>query len=102
MQVKARTHERYLLLNEDIDTVPERHAFLGNYRRFCADVIEVLVRSTPSEAMEHILSQATNMFQSLYSNQPPFERKFPCTRFQSVAECISSILLQTLSSCAAG
>ena len=60
-------------LNEDIDTVPERHAFLGNYRRFCADVIEVLVRRTPVEAMEHILAQATNMLQNLYHHQPPFE-----------------------------
>lgn len=62
-----------LFLNEDIDTVPERHAFLGNYRRFCADVIEVLVRRTPVEAMEHILTQATDMFQKLYNDQPPFQ-----------------------------
>ncbi|KAF1946379.1 ARM repeat-containing protein [Clathrospora elynae] len=61
-------------LNEDIDTVPERHAFLGNYRRFCADVIEVLVRKTPVEAMTHILAQATNMLQNLYRDQPPFQR----------------------------
>lgn len=60
-------------LNEDIDTVPERHAFLGNYRRFCADVIEVLVRRTPVEAMEHILAQATNMLQNLYHDHPPFQ-----------------------------
>jgi exportin-5 len=62
-----------LFLNEDIDTVPERHAFLGNYRRFCADVIEVLVRRTPVEAMEHILSQATDTFQNLYRSQPTFQ-----------------------------
>ncbi|KAF9731708.1 hypothetical protein PMIN03_010847 [Paraphaeosphaeria minitans] len=62
-----------LFLNEDIDTVPERHAFLGNYRRFCADVIDVLVRRTPVEAMEHILGQATNTFQSLYNDTPPFQ-----------------------------
>lgn len=62
-----------LFLNEDIDTVPERHAFLGNYRRFCADVIEVLVRRTPVEAMEHILAQATNTLQSLYNDHPPFQ-----------------------------
>ncbi|KAF1843610.1 ARM repeat-containing protein [Cucurbitaria berberidis CBS 394.84] len=59
-------------LNDDIDTVPERHAFLGNYRRFCADIIEVLVRRTPVEAIEHILGQATNMLQNLYRNQAPF------------------------------
>ncbi|KAF2007985.1 ARM repeat-containing protein [Amniculicola lignicola CBS 123094] len=63
----------FLFLNEDIDTVPERHAFLGNYRRFCVDVVEVLVRKTPMEAMEHILGQATNMFQNLYTNQPSFQ-----------------------------
>jgi exportin-5 len=62
-------------LNEDIDTVPERHAFLGNYRRFCADVIEVLVRKTPVEAMQHILSQATSMLQNLYHDQPSFQRE---------------------------
>ncbi|KAF1835361.1 ARM repeat-containing protein [Decorospora gaudefroyi] len=62
-------------LNEDIDTVPERHAFLGNYRRFCADVIEVLVRKTPVEAMDHILEQATDMLQNLYRDQPPFQRE---------------------------
>ncbi|CAE7210898.1 hypothetical protein CFE70_009364 [Pyrenophora teres f. teres 0-1] len=62
-------------LNEDIDTVPERHAFLGNYRRFCAEVIEVLVRKTPVEAMEHILAQATSMLQNLYRDQPPFQRQ---------------------------
>ncbi|KAF2470325.1 ARM repeat-containing protein [Lindgomyces ingoldianus] len=63
----------FLFLNEDIDTVPERHAFLGNYRRFCADIIEVLVRRTPVEAMEHILGQATTMFQNLYRDRPSFQ-----------------------------
>lgn len=58
-----------LFLNEDIDTVPERHAFLGNYRRFCADVIDVLVRRTPVEAMEHILGQAMSTLTELYSEQ---------------------------------
>ncbi|ORY09735.1 armadillo-type protein [Clohesyomyces aquaticus] len=62
----------YLFLLEDIDTVPERHAFIGNYRRFCADIIEVLVRRTPVEAMEHILGQATTMFQNLYRDRPAF------------------------------
>ncbi|KAF2444468.1 ARM repeat-containing protein [Karstenula rhodostoma CBS 690.94] len=64
-----------LFLNEDIDTVPERHAFLGNYRRFCADVIDVLVRRTPVEAMEHILGQAINTFQNLYNDIPPFQQQ---------------------------
>ncbi|KAI8939807.1 hypothetical protein NX059_003546 [Plenodomus lindquistii] len=63
----------FQFLHEDIDTIPERHAFLGNYRRFCADVVETLVRRTPAEAMEHILAQATSMLQNLYHNQPAFQ-----------------------------
>jgi exportin-5 len=64
-----------LFLNEDIDTIPEKHAFLGNYRRFCAEVVEVLVRRTPVEAMAHILDQANTLFQNLYSDQPRFTRE---------------------------
>ncbi|KAH8726745.1 armadillo-type protein [Phaeosphaeriaceae sp. PMI808] len=63
-----------LFLNEDIDTIPERHAFLGNYRRFCADMIETLVRWIPAEAMEHILGQATDILQNLYRDRPPFQQ----------------------------
>ncbi|KAF2728249.1 ARM repeat-containing protein [Polyplosphaeria fusca] len=62
-----------LFLNEDIDTVPERHAFLGNYRRFCVEVIELLVRRMPVDAMEHILGQASTTFQALYSDGLVFQ-----------------------------
>jgi exportin-5 len=33
-----------IFLLEDIDTVPERHAFLGNYRRYSVQIIEFIVR----------------------------------------------------------
>ncbi|KAF2144374.1 uncharacterized protein K452DRAFT_295830 [Aplosporella prunicola CBS 121167] len=62
----------FLLLNEDIDTVPERHAFLGNYRRYCVDIVEVVVRKMPMDAMQHILGQATHLFRHLYDGQAPF------------------------------
>ncbi|OCK81321.1 ARM repeat-containing protein [Lepidopterella palustris CBS 459.81] len=60
-------------LNEDIDTFPERHAFLGNYRRYCEDIIEITVRRTPVEAMQHIFGQADALFQNLYGGLPPFQ-----------------------------
>ena len=60
-------------LHEDIDTTPERHAFLGNYRRFCADIVETLVRRTPAEAMEHILAQATSMLQNISREHATFQ-----------------------------
>ena len=49
-------------LNEDIDTQPERHAFLGNYARFCRDVVDAVVEKRPHEAFSHILDQTTRYF----------------------------------------
>ncbi|KAF4632023.1 hypothetical protein G7Y89_g6104 [Cudoniella acicularis] len=61
-----------VFLLEDIDTIPERHAFLGNYRRYCITVIELVVRQKQSEAIYHILSQIDQSLQRLYNGQPPF------------------------------
>lgn len=61
-----------LFLLEDIDTVPERHAFLGNYRRYSVQVIELVVRQRQSDALYHILGQVDKALQSLYQGQPPF------------------------------
>ncbi|KAK6592537.1 hypothetical protein H4I96_11768 [Botrytis cinerea] len=47
----------FLFLQEDIDTQPERHAFLGNYRRYCSQIIELVVRQKQSEAIYHILME---------------------------------------------
>jgi exportin-5 len=59
-------------LLEDIDTIPERHAFLGNYRRYSCQIIELIVRHKQSEAIYHILTQVDNSMQHLYDGQPPF------------------------------
>ncbi|THV49418.1 hypothetical protein BGAL_0196g00160 [Botrytis galanthina] len=67
----------YLFLQEDIDTQPERHAFLGNYRRYCSQIIELIVRQKQSEAIYHILSQVDNSLQHLYDGCPPFSGKLP-------------------------
>lgn len=52
-------------LNEDIDTVPERHAFLGNYRRFCNNIIERIVRRSPFEALSHLLTQSSQFLRNV-------------------------------------
>jgi exportin-5 len=87
-----------LFLNEDIDTFPERHAFLGNYRRYCEDVVEVTVRRTPIEAMQHIFGQADTLFQNLYNGLPPFQGSpIVCPRLKtSILTSISPNLLQAL------
>lgn len=61
-----------ILLLEDIDTIPERHAFLGNYRRYSSVIIELIVRQKQSEAIYHILSQIDHSLQTLYSGEPAF------------------------------
>lgn len=60
-----------LLLMEDTDTIPERHAFLGNYRRYSSQVIERIVELTLSDAINYILNQTDDVLQHLYDGQPP-------------------------------
>lgn len=59
-------------LLEDIDTIPERHAFLGNYRRYSVIIIEYIVRQKQSEAIYHILNQVDSSMHRLYDGQAPF------------------------------
>ncbi|KAG9242792.1 armadillo-type protein [Calycina marina] len=61
-----------IFLLEDIDTIPERHAFLGNYRRYSMLIIELIVVQKQSGAMYHILSQVDTALEHLYDGQPPF------------------------------
>src|SRR5690606_13566164 len=65
----------YLFLLEDTDTVPERHAFLGNYRRYSSQLIETIVSLKLSDALRHILRQTDEVLQHLYDGQPPLSSK---------------------------
>lgn len=57
----------YLFLMEDTDTPPERHAFLGNYRRYSSQVIESIVMLKLVDAFQHILGQADDVLNNLYA-----------------------------------
>lgn len=61
-------------LNEDFDTIPEKHAFVGNYRRFCVSIIERIVRRLPFEALAYILKQSADLLQSLVAQGYPGSR----------------------------
>ncbi len=63
----------YLFLLEDTDTMPERHAFLGNYRRYSAQVIESIVQLKMVDAFQHILGQTETVLHHLYDGQPPID-----------------------------
>ncbi|KAJ2998294.1 hypothetical protein NUW58_g362 [Xylaria curta] len=61
------------LLFEDTDTIPERHLFLGNYRRYASQIIETIVYLKVSDAMQHILGQTENVLAHLYDDSPPLD-----------------------------
>ncbi len=61
------------LLFEDTDTFPERHLFLGNYRRYASQVIETIVHLKVSDAMQHILGQTENVLAHLYDDSPALD-----------------------------
>lgn len=64
-----------IFLNDDVDTMPERHAFLGNYSRFCNQIVETIVQKQPVDALYHILSQADHVLDHLYDGEPSFQRQ---------------------------
>ncbi|KAK1139975.1 karyopherin [Aspergillus melleus] len=64
-----------VFLVEDIDTIPERHAFVGNYRRYCSAIIDTTVHKRPQEAIPHILSAVDGNLDNLYNGAEPFNVK---------------------------
>ncbi|KAF7555043.1 hypothetical protein G7046_g6656 [Stylonectria norvegica] len=64
-----------LFLLEDTDTVPERHAFLGNYRRYSSQIIEAIVQLKLVDAVSHILGRTEDVLQHLYDGQPPLDKQ---------------------------
>ena len=67
----------YLFLLEDTDTIPERHAFLGNYRRYSSQVIEAIVQLKLVDAFHHIFLQAENVLLHLYDGGQQFTGIIP-------------------------
>lgn len=68
------THPSIVFLREDIETIPERHAFLGNYARFCEEIVELVVQQQPTDALYHILGQADQVLDHLYDGESVFQR----------------------------
>ncbi|OAA49546.1 Armadillo-type fold protein [Metarhizium rileyi] len=69
------TDPTYLFLLDDTDTIPERHAFLGNYRRYSSQVIEHIVQLKLVDAASYILGRTEHILQNLYDGQPPFNKQ---------------------------
>ncbi|EGZ69182.1 hypothetical protein NEUTE2DRAFT_94082 [Neurospora tetrasperma FGSC 2509] len=88
----------FVLLMEDTDTIPERHAFLGNYRRYSCSIIESIIQLRLTDAFQYILSQAENALQTLYEGQPPLnpatylKNSMPVLRVDAHATVIEAAL----------
>ncbi|EHK23256.1 uncharacterized protein TRIVIDRAFT_147266 [Trichoderma virens Gv29-8] len=65
----------FLFLMEDTDTIPERHAFLGNYRRYSSQIVEMIVQLKLVDAVSHILGRTEQVLLHLYDGQPPFNKQ---------------------------
>ena len=66
---------QYLFLMEDTDTIPERHAFLGNYRRYSSIIIEHITQLRLHAAITYILGRTEMILQHLYDGEPGFNSK---------------------------
>ncbi|KAI3545986.1 hypothetical protein CABS01_05185 [Colletotrichum abscissum] len=90
--------QTFMFLMEDTDTVPERHAFLGNYRRYSTQVIETIVQLKLSDAVYHVLGQAEHVLQHLYDESPPmnvatyFKHSMPVLRVDAQFTVIEAAL----------
>ncbi|KAF2148856.1 hypothetical protein K461DRAFT_232319 [Myriangium duriaei CBS 260.36] len=62
---KDTEHPILSYLRDDFETMPEMHAFLGNYRRYCSKVVEHLSEERPISAVQYLLQQATATFKSV-------------------------------------
>jgi exportin-5 len=80
----------FVLLLEDTDTIPERHAFLGNYRRYSSQVIESIVQLKLSDAFVHILGQAENVIRTLYNGQPTLDGMDHCLQLGTLTDYLLS------------
>ncbi|EMD00164.1 hypothetical protein BAUCODRAFT_367095 [Baudoinia panamericana UAMH 10762] len=86
-------------LDVDSDTIPERHAFLGNYRRYCVSILTAIGRTRPLEAMQHVLGQMRLMLENgPYTGGRGFtsdgytKNSLPALQFDAQFNVVSSVL----------
>ncbi|GAB7356132.1 hypothetical protein MBLNU459_g6730t1 [Dothideomycetes sp. NU459] len=86
-------------LNEDFENLPELHAFLGNYRRYCINIIERIAAQMPQDAVMYVLDQTAHMVEAISdvfrpSSHVSSDSKVPLPVLQLEAQ--ASVLRSTL------
>ena len=59
-------------LDQDLDTVLERHTFIGNYRKYAKEAIEVIIIRSPVDCIISIYDEANRHIRMLSHNRPRF------------------------------
>ncbi|KAK3111060.1 karyopherin, partial [Teratosphaeriaceae sp. CCFEE 6253] len=86
-------------LTTDFDTLPDRHAFLGNYRRYCTSILQAIARAHPTEALQHVLDQMhTLLMHGPYTGGRGFKpenytrNSLPALRFDAQSNVVGAVL----------
>ncbi len=93
--------DTWLFLQEDFDTITERHTFVGNYRKYCVEVVNQMIPRYPLAVTTHLLDEAKTLIGNL--NQIGSDFKGTCDRrfcFQATANYFRSAgILKILHAC---
>ena len=57
-------------LDQDFDSVLERHTFIGNYRKYAKEAIEVIIIRSPLDCIMSIYDEANHHIRLLSHNRP--------------------------------
>ena len=57
--------DTWLFLQEDFDTITERHTFVGNYRKYCVEVVNQMIPRYPLAVTTHLLDEAKTLIGNL-------------------------------------
>lgn len=57
--------DTWLFLQEDFDTIAERHTFVGNYRKYCVEVVHQMIPRYPLAVTIHLLDEAKTLIGNL-------------------------------------
>jgi exportin-5 len=93
--------DTWLFLQEDFDTIAERHTFVGNYRKYCVEIVHQMIPRYPLAVTIHLLDEA----KSLIGNLNPigsdfnglFDRRFSFE--QSLKNFRSASILKIFHAC---
>lgn len=91
--------ETVQFLKDEFDTTPERHAFLGNYRRYCVSIVQTITLAKPVDALAHIFKQTKEALEAGpyavsrgFNTSSYSKNSFPVLKFDAQFQVTTSAL----------